>query len=200
MRRVIFALACLAVIGLALGMAHTARALPEYADRTRQSCGVCHVNPGGGGPRNLRGQYWALQGKPDALPPLPGAETQAGTADNSASIPAEGASAAPEIVPVAVGVEAEAIYLRMGCVDCHGFEGMGGRGPAFDQEVLAADLIRQAVRDGGTEPNSEMPAFSQEDFPEADLLQLIGYLQAIGSGALLRVEDLACYPLRSEAQ
>ena len=47
-------------------------ALPEYAKRTGESCATCHVNPGGGGPRTLRGALWAARGKPDQVPSLPG--------------------------------------------------------------------------------------------------------------------------------
>ena len=47
------------------------KALPEYASLTGESCGVCHVNPGGGGPRTLRGLLWAARGKPVHLPALP---------------------------------------------------------------------------------------------------------------------------------
>lgn len=191
-------LAGLLVIGLSLMMAHSARALPEYADRTDQSCGVCHLNPGGGGPRNIQGQYWVLSGKPDTLPALPGTEAATSPEEGESAAPAEGQTSPVEIVEMAITPEIEAVYLRMGCVDCHGFEGTGGRGPAFDKEVLAADKIEEAVREGGLEPDSEMPAFQPEELSEDDLLKLTAYLQAIGSGALLRVEDLTCYPIRSE--
>ena len=46
-------------------------ALPEYALRTGESCATCHVSPGGGGPRTLRGLLWAARGKPDKVPDLP---------------------------------------------------------------------------------------------------------------------------------
>jgi len=47
------------------------KALPEYSSLTGENCGVCHVNPGGGGPRTLRGLLWAARGKPVQLPALP---------------------------------------------------------------------------------------------------------------------------------
>ena len=47
------------------------KALPEYTSLTGESCGACHVNPGGGGPRTLRGLLWAARGKPVQLPVLP---------------------------------------------------------------------------------------------------------------------------------
>ena len=34
-------------------------ALPSYAPATGQACGVCHVNPAGGGPRTIIGQAFA---------------------------------------------------------------------------------------------------------------------------------------------
>jgi mono/diheme cytochrome c family protein len=49
-----------------------AHALPEFTDRTGEPCGACHVNPGGGGPRTLRGLLWAARGRPDDVPDLPG--------------------------------------------------------------------------------------------------------------------------------
>ncbi|MBI4631470.1 MAG: cytochrome c [Chloroflexi bacterium] len=33
---------------------------------------TCHVSPGGGGPRTLRGLLWGARGKPDKVPTLPG--------------------------------------------------------------------------------------------------------------------------------
>ncbi len=35
-----------------------ATALPEYAAREARACAHCHLDPGGGGPRNARGQYF----------------------------------------------------------------------------------------------------------------------------------------------
>ncbi len=36
----------------------SASALPEYAAREARACSHCHLDPGGGGPRNARGQYY----------------------------------------------------------------------------------------------------------------------------------------------
>ncbi len=56
----------LAIAALALGVtlwvaAQPVHALPEYAARTGESCATCHVSPGGGGPRTLRGLLWAAR-------------------------------------------------------------------------------------------------------------------------------------------
>ena len=45
---------------------------PEYATLTGEGCATCHVSPGGGGPRTLRGLLWAVRGKPAKVPTLPG--------------------------------------------------------------------------------------------------------------------------------
>ncbi|MDP2776323.1 MAG: hypothetical protein Q8O48_01665, partial [Anaerolineales bacterium] len=55
-----FMIVTIAVIAVFVFMAITTwsqpvHALPEYAERTDESCATCHVNPGGGGPRTLRG-------------------------------------------------------------------------------------------------------------------------------------------------
>jgi len=39
-----------------------AKALPAYAARTGLACGQCHVDPGGGGPRNAFGRAFARNG------------------------------------------------------------------------------------------------------------------------------------------
>lgn len=41
----------------------SARALPKYARLTGFSCGQCHVNPAGGGPRNAFGLAFAANGR-----------------------------------------------------------------------------------------------------------------------------------------
>lgn len=70
----IFFLAIIGVIIIlgigSLSDSNPVHALPEYSTHTGQACGTCHVNPGGGGPRTLRGLLWAAQGRPDVVPML----------------------------------------------------------------------------------------------------------------------------------
>src|SRR5512140_3352364 len=63
---VIVVLAIIGIISFILFWSATpGHALPEYANRTGEPCATCHVSPGGGGPRTLRGLLWASRGKPD---------------------------------------------------------------------------------------------------------------------------------------
>jgi len=39
-----------------------AQALPAYAAKEGKPCGYCHVNPGGGGPRNAKGKQYQANG------------------------------------------------------------------------------------------------------------------------------------------
>ncbi len=67
--RGVAATALLAVLTLAVG---TSSALPMYAARVRKPCVFCHINPGGGGPRNIRGQFFARNDHqfPDPIPTM----------------------------------------------------------------------------------------------------------------------------------
>jgi len=51
--------AILASLVLLVGPTVTTSALPDYATKTGQSCGACHVNPAGGGPPTAQGQAFA---------------------------------------------------------------------------------------------------------------------------------------------
>lgn len=59
----LFVLAC-----VLLWAATPAHAMPEYATRVGEPCGICHVSPAGGGLRNLRGQAWVASDKPAVVP------------------------------------------------------------------------------------------------------------------------------------
>jgi hypothetical protein len=47
-------------------------ARPMYAARERKACAFCHINPAGGGPRNIRGQFYASRDHkfPDPQPTM----------------------------------------------------------------------------------------------------------------------------------
>ena len=70
----ILAMALITYFGIRVWLENeqAAHALPEFTERTSEPCAACHVNPGGGGPRTLRGLLWAARGRPDDIPPLPG--------------------------------------------------------------------------------------------------------------------------------
>lgn len=83
----------LAMVAL-LGRWSTSSAMPDYASKTGQSCGTCHVNPAGGGALTAKGQAFAAVSTHIADPA--GAWAQA-----SGSAPAS-ATAAPEGLKVTI--------------------------------------------------------------------------------------------------
>jgi mono/diheme cytochrome c family protein len=64
MKFAILAAAAIIAIGtvIAVGVPRSARALPAYAAETGKACGVCHVDPAGGGPRTPYGDAFAANG------------------------------------------------------------------------------------------------------------------------------------------
>lgn len=60
-------------------------ALPDYATKTGQACGVCHVNPAGGGALTARGQAFAAVPNHAADPA--GAFAQSGAAAQPTATP-----------------------------------------------------------------------------------------------------------------
>jgi mono/diheme cytochrome c family protein len=108
-------------------------ALPEYAERTGESCATCHVDPGGGGPRTLRGSLWAAKGQPDTVPALPG-------------------------VLLAPGVTDGAELYQIACSTCHGPHGEGLYGLALAHSGLGdVGIIRFNILQGRL--RSGMPSF-----------------------------------------
>lgn len=69
MKRFLFILMLLATV-IPFALAPTVNAMPEYATRTGEPCGTCHVSSAGGGLRSPRGQAWVAQSKPNSVPSL----------------------------------------------------------------------------------------------------------------------------------
>lgn len=132
----------------------TAHALPEYANRTGESCATCHVNPGGGGPRTLRGLLWAARGKADAVPELPGVLLAPGISDGG------------ELYDIA-------------CSTCHGSDGKGMFGRALVNTGLPTNKILAAVTRGRL--RSGMPAFEGQ-FTDPQLASLVQFAQELAAG------------------
>ena len=65
-----FVILMLVTIAIPFGLTPTANAMPEYATRTGEPCGTCHMSASGGGLRSPRGQAWVAQSKPNAVPSL----------------------------------------------------------------------------------------------------------------------------------
>lgn len=173
----------LAIAGLAAlsfwvasGMANpsTAHALPEYANRTGEPCATCHVNPGGGGPRTLRGLLWAARGKTDAVPELPGVLLAPGVTDGG------------ELYDIA-------------CSSCHGPEGKGLFGTALANTGLSKGKIKSAITRGRL--RSGMPAFEGQ-FTDEQLDALVQFTQDLANGFIedrpdsfpLPSGELSCQP------
>jgi len=143
------ALALLMVISLSVGLffVEPAHALPEFSTRTGESCATCHVNPGGGGPRTMRGLLWAARGKADSVPELPG-------------------------VLLAPGVESGEELYQIACASCHGVYGEGMFGARLLYSGVNEAKIRGNILRGRLQ--SGMPAFEGQ-FTDAQLKALVEY-------------------------
>ncbi len=76
-----------------------------------------------------------------------------------------------------------ALY-RIRCADCHGLDAGGYRGPDLLAAMAAGatdERLFQTIRKGV--PGTEMPAASEADAPDDDLLMIIAYLRKIGTVA-----------------
>jgi mono/diheme cytochrome c family protein len=135
--------------------AHRVYALPEYANRTGEPCATCHVSPGGGGPRTLRGLLWAAKGKPDKVPDLPN-------------------------VLMAPGVTDGAELYEIACSACHGKNGEGLFGAALANSGLPDNKIRAQILGGRV--RSGMPPFKGK-FTNDQLDALVTYVAGLASGA-----------------
>ncbi len=151
----ILACAVIAVLSIVFLVGiHPANALPEYAALTGESCSVCHVNPGGGGPRTLRGLLWAARGKPAQLPPLP---------------------------PVLMAPNVQDAYELYGiaCSGCHGPKGEGSSAMGLVGTGISATAARSYLLDGI--PKLGMPAFKGQ-LTDSQVDSLINFVTGLGSG------------------
>lgn len=151
-RLLIIFLLVLIVVAMTALLTGQTTALPEYAVRTGEPCGSCHVNPAGGGPRNQRGLLWVAAGKPDKVPELPGKPSgEPGQVD---------------------GAE---LYKKHGCGGCHGNSGEGLVGPALNKPDLNVAAARDVIRKG----KGAMPAYGADKLPDADLEALIAAFKTL---------------------
>jgi len=142
-----------------------AHALPEYAGRTGEACATCHVSPGGGGPRTLRGLLWAAQGRPDQGPQLPNVLIATGVTD---------------------GVE----LYDISCAACHGVKGEGLFGTALADTSLRESKIKSTILRG--RERSGMPSFEGQ-FTEEQLDILVAHVAGLADGSIEPPPDT--YPL-----
>ncbi|MFQ5398844.1 MAG: c-type cytochrome [Anaerolineae bacterium] len=151
---VVVAIVTILVTGL-MTRERPVHALPEYAARTGEACATCHVNPGGGGPRTLRGLLWAANGRPDAVPVLD--------------------------LLIAPGVEDGAELYDIACAGCHGFAGEGLFGIALTGSGLRESKIRSTTERG--RERSGMPAFEGQ-FTDDQMDALVTFVGGIASGQI----------------
>ena len=162
-------LVCLALVTmLVIGLLTTERpvhALPEFSARTGEACGTCHVNPGGGGPRTMRGLLWAANGRPDEVPTLGNILLAPGVSDGG------------ELYDIA-------------CANCHGFAGEGLFGTALTGTGLSESKISSTIERG--RERSGMPAYGGQ-FTDAQMEELVAFVAGIASGRI--DPPPASYPL-----
>ena len=151
----LFGIIAIFVTGMIIGE-QPAHALPEYADRTGEACSACHVNPGGGGPRTLRGLLWVAEGRPDAIPELGD-------------------------ILLAPGVTAGIELYDAACANCHGFNGEGLFGAALALSGLNEEKISDTILRG--RERSGMPGFSGQ-LTDDQLETLSAYVFGIASGRI----------------
>lgn len=151
-KKLTLTLATLVLLGMfalafTLFLAEPAHALPEFSARTGESCATCHVNPGGGGPRTMRGLIWAARGRADVVPELPG-------------------------VLLAPDVEDGEELYQIACASCHGKYGEGMFGLRLVYSGVNEAKIRGSILRGRLQ--SGMPSFDGQ-FTDAQLKALIEY-------------------------
>ena len=151
-------------VGFVLGEP-SAHALPEYVDRTGEPCSTCHVNPGGGGPRTLRGLLWAASGRPEKVPEL----------ENILIAPSEDS-----------GVE----LYDIACASCHGSSGEGVFAVALTGSGLGEIQIQSAILRGRV--RSGMPSYENK-FTDQQLQTLVEYVTGISNGTIEPAPE--SYPL-----
>jgi len=132
-----------------------AHALPEFASRTGEACGACHVNPGGGGPRTMAGLMWSAQGRPDMLPSL--------------------------TINLASGVTDGGELYDIGCAGCHGLSGEGLFGPTIVGSGLQERKIESTILRG--RERSGMPAYEGQ-LTDNQLAALVTFVAGIASGEI----------------
>ncbi|TAK36861.1 MAG: hypothetical protein EPO21_01010 [Chloroflexota bacterium] len=94
-RKITLLVGLAAVLVAVVVMTGPAFALPNYTTATGQACGICHVNPAGGGPLTPRGTAFAAV--PTHITDPAGAFTSSGAAASPSPSPA--ASPSPAVSP-----------------------------------------------------------------------------------------------------
>jgi cytochrome c553 len=135
-----------------MGGGQPAYALPEYTPHTGEPCGACHVSPGGGGPRTMRGLLWGARGQPEQIPPLPGLLIPAGVTDGA------------ELYDAA-------------CAGCHGLSGEGLVAIGLAGTGISRAAVRSYTQSGI--PALGMPHYAGQ-FTDEQLEALVSFVFDLG--------------------
>lgn len=154
------------VVSLALIAPRSVYALPEYASRTSEPCATCHVSPGGGGPRTMRGLLWIADGRPDHVRIFEG-------------------------ILLAPGVDDPQVLYDAACAACHGGRGEGLLAGALAGFDLSESLIRRTILRGA--PRFGMPSFEGQ-FADEQLAALVEYVADLSAGRLVPPESYPLPP------
>ena len=133
------------------------KALPEYASRTGETCGTCHISPGGAGPLTLRGLAWIANDRPDKVPAF-------------------------ENVLLAPGLNDAAALYEVACAACHGRQGEGLSGSRLAGFDFSRSLVRRTISKGIPEYN--MPSFAGQ-FTDSQLAALTAYVSDLSGGRVV---------------
>jgi len=144
----------------------TVSALPEYANRTHESCGTCHVSPGGAGPLTLTGLSWLADGRPDAVQGF-------------------------ENVLIAPGVADAQMLYEIACAACHGFQGEGLSGSKLVGYDFSKVFLRRVIRNGVMA--YDMPGFEGK-FTQEQLEALSAYVSDLSAGRIEPLESYPLEP------
>jgi len=90
-----------------------------------------------------------------------------------------GQAAWPLDAPAGDAANGRRLFLAVGCFECHGRAGQGGRfnypAPALARTPLPLIAFRALVRAG---PN-DMPAYAQQVLSDQDVADILGFLQSL---------------------
>jgi mono/diheme cytochrome c family protein len=73
----------------------------------------------------------------------------------------------------------KAVFMKMGCWQCHGTVGQGGAGPRIAPDPLPYDTLAAFVRT----TSRAMPPYREKILSDADLADIHAYLQSIPAPA-----------------
>jgi ubiquinol-cytochrome c reductase cytochrome c subunit len=67
------------------------------------------------------------------------------------------------------------LFVRVGCFECHGYQGQGGGGPKLAPEPMPYDAMVTFVRNS----SRSMPPYSEKILSDTDFADIYAYLQSV---------------------